>query len=137
MADRSLSDLDPAFQPVAQQFLDACNAAIAPSSVRPIVTWRDAADQNAAEECGLSKAGAGESPHNCVDANGNPAARALDFGVFAPDGTYVTRGEDDRYAQCGTIAVGLGLVYGGNWTPETDGCDPDADHVEIAAWRSA
>jgi hypothetical protein len=137
MTDRNLSDLDPAFQSVAQQFIDQCNTAIAPSSMRPIVTWRDAADQNEAEACGLSKAGAGQSPHNCVDANGNPASRALDFGVFAPNGSYVTNGTDSRYAQCGAIAVGLGLVYGGDWTVATDGCGPDADHIEVKDWRTA
>ena len=44
-----------------------------------------------AEACGPSKAGAGQSPYNYVDANGNPASRAMDFGVFDPDGTYITR----------------------------------------------
>ncbi len=132
LSDRNLGDLNPRFQPIAQQFLDRCNAALAPSSVRPIVTWRDAADQNQAEACGLSKAGAGASPHNCVDANGNPASLAMDFSVFAPDGAYITRGQDARYEQAGKIAVELELVYGGNWTIESDGCDPDWDHVEMA-----
>jgi hypothetical protein len=131
-----MADLDLAFRPVAQQFLEQCNAAIAPSSVRPIVTWRDAVDQNAAEECGLSKARAGQSPHNCTLSDGTPAARALDFGVFAPDGTYITRGEDARYDQCGQIAMSLGLVWGGNWSLETDGCEPDFDHVEVANWKT-
>src|SRR5277367_5582379 len=137
MADRNLSDLAPTFLPIAQQFLDQCNAALAPSSVRAIVTWRDAADQNAAEACGLSKAGAGQSPHNCTLADGTPAARALDFGVFGSDGTYITRGEDVRYEQAGQIAVSLGMVWGGNWTVETDGCGPDFDHVEQANWKNA
>jgi hypothetical protein len=114
-----------------------CNLALAPSSMRIIVTFRSGADQEAAKAAGLSKAGAGSSPHNYTDADGNPSARAADFAVFAPDGTYITRGEDARYEQYGTIAVGLGMVWGGNWTVEADGCGPDADHVETPARLTA
>jgi hypothetical protein len=137
MADRALTDLDPLFRPIAQQILDESNAQIAPSTVRPIVTWRDAADQEAAKCEGESKAGPGESPHNCVDANGNPAARAFDFGVFAPDGTYITNGTDSRYAQVGQIAVAFQQVWGGDWTMATDDCGPDYDHIEMADWKTA
>jgi hypothetical protein len=113
------------------------NLALAPSSMKIIVTYCSSGDQAAAQAAGLSKAGPGASPHNCVDADGNPAARAVDFAVFDPSGNYITRGEDARYAQCGAIAVGLGMVWGGNWTPETDGCAADFDHCEMVDWKSA
>jgi hypothetical protein len=141
LSDRNLSDLDAAFRPVAQQILDQANAQLAPSTVRPIVTWRDAADQEAAKCKGASKAGPGQSPHDCVDAQGNPAARAFDFGVFTAGGKYVTNGADSRYAQVGQIAIDLAggdpSVWGGSWSLETDGVEPDYDHIQMQHWRTA
>jgi hypothetical protein len=143
LTSSAMNDLDPAFQPVVQAIADSCNTQLAPSSMRVTVTWRSGADQEAAQAAGLSKAGPGQSPHNCVLADGTPTARAFDFAVFAPDGTYITRGADARYAQCGTIAKAVGqaqgvpVIWGGDWTPETDGCGPDYDHVEVADWKTA
>ena len=57
----------------------------------------------------------------------------MDFGVFAPDGTYITRGQDARYEQAGQIGVDLGCVWGLN---ARDGwCEPDADHIEEGNWK--
>jgi hypothetical protein len=137
MTDRNLSDLDPALQPIAAQVIAAGNTAIAPSKVAIIVTWRSSADQQAAKANGLSRAGAGQSPHNWTLADGTPAARAFDFAVFDENGTYVTDGTDPRYAAVGKIAVAADLVWGGNWTVEKDGCGPDSDHCELAAWKTA
>jgi hypothetical protein len=61
MADSNLSDLDPAFQPIAVQIMDDCNAAIAPSKARIIITWRSAQDQQAAKAPGASQAGPGQT----------------------------------------------------------------------------
>lgn len=142
MNDRSALDLDPSLQPTAQAFLDRVNAAIAPSKCILIVTWRDAADQNAAKCEGLSKAGAGQSPHDCVDANGNPASRAFDFGILDAQGNYVSDGMDVRYQTAGSIALSFKdeagnqiLEWGGSWRLATDGCNPDFDHIELANWR--
>jgi hypothetical protein len=136
LTSNSIADLDPGFQQVVEQFVAKCNLALAPSSMKITVTYRSSADQAAVQAAGLSKAGPGASPHNCTDADGNPAARAVDFAVFDTSGNYVTRGDDVRYAQCGAVAVGLGMIWGGNWTRETDGCGPDPDHVEMASWRT-
>jgi hypothetical protein len=57
--------------------------------------------------------------------------------VFDEEGAYVQDGRDSRYSAIGLIAVKLGQVWGGSWTPETDACEPDFDHVEMADWRSA
>lgn len=126
MTDR-LTDLEPAMQIIARDFLVECKAI--PINVEIIVTWRDPQDQEHAKECGLSNAGPGQSPHNCV-IDGNPASRAFDFAVFENNGTYVTNGEDPRYAQAACIGKGLGLAWGGDWT------HPDWDHLEINNWRT-
>lgn len=135
MAD--INQIDPAFRPLVSRWLFA--VAAAGLYARITVTYRDAADQNQVEAEGLSNAGAGQSPHNCVDADGNPASRAIDFAIFK-DGTfsdYITNGSDPRYAQAGQIAIGLGMWWGGSWTKAVDGCGPDYDHIEMANWQTA
>jgi hypothetical protein len=137
LTSNSLADLDPAFQPMVEAWITRCNAALAPSSMRVTVTYRSGADQDAAKAAGLSKAAAGASPHNCTMPDGSPGARAVDFGVFGPDGSYVTDGSDPRYAQCGWIAVDMNMFWGGNWTLAVDNCEPDADHIQMINWRTA
>ena len=128
MTDRAITDLCPALQAIYAQWLENCKAA--GLQVGAIVTWRSAADQNKAKECGLSNAAAGQSPHNCCDADGNPAARAFDFGVFE-GAVYITDGEDARYGQAAQIAKDLGLVWGGDWISLKD-----YDHLELANWKT-
>jgi hypothetical protein len=135
MTDRNLNDLVAELKDKANLFVTQADAAISPSYVRIIVTWRSADDQAVAKAQGLSKAGPDESPHNCCLADGTPASRAFDFGVFSPDNSYVTDGKDPRYVQCGAIVESLGLVWGGSWTPAKDGCEPDDDHCELSDWR--
>lgn len=130
LSSNSLDDLDAEFQPVARLFLDRCNAALTPSVVRPLVTFRSSVDQDAAKAAGLSKAGAGASPHNCCLPDGSPASRALDFGIIDPGGVYIKDGTDLRYTRCGLIAEGLGAVWGGRWQ------HPDYDHIQMTAWKS-
>lgn len=115
----------------AQQFLDQANAAIAPSTVAITVNWRSSAEQAVAKANGLSNAGPDESPHNCCMADGTPAAKAFDWAVFNPDGSYVTDGKDPRYSACGAIVQGLGLTWGGSWI------HPDFDHAEMIDWRDS
>jgi peptidoglycan LD-endopeptidase CwlK len=124
MTDRNLADLDPQLQPAARETIDHANAALAPSSVEITTTWRNSAAQQAAKVAGLSNAGAGASPHNCCLADGTPAARAFDFSVFNPDGSYVEDGSDPRYRTVGEIGKSLGLAWGGDWTLDHDHCEP-------------
>lgn len=135
MADRNTVDLDPEFLPKVNELLELANslgaAAEPPWCVKVIVTWRDAEDQVKAHECGLSAAGAGQSPHNCTTPSGLPASRAIDFGVFEANGVYVTKGLDPRYQRVGSMAEGIGLVWGGCWL------HPDYDHVELPNWKTA
>lgn len=129
MTDRNIADLCPAMQTLYAQWLAACTAA--GLNVKAIVTWRSPADQNAAHEAGLSNAVAGQSPHGCCDADGNPASLAWDFGVFSTDGSYVTDGTDPRYAEAGAIGKQLGLVWGGDFHSIFD-----PDHLELADWKN-
>ena len=132
MADAQINDLAPVLQKIYAQWLQAC--ATFDFKARAIVTYRDAVSQNAAAAAGRSKATAGNSPHNVEDSQGNPASLAFDFGVF-DEGTYVMNGQDPRYAQLGALGKSLGLEWGGDWTLEKDGCEPDYDHLQIPHWR--
>ena len=126
MADRNVSDLCPELQGLLPVFI--ANCADDGITVRAIVTWRSATDQNDAKLAGLSNAAAGQSPHNHINAQGLPCSLAFDFGVF-DQGAYVQNGQDARYSKAGAIAKGMGLVWGGDFT------HPDYDHIELANWR--
>lgn len=126
MTDRNVLDCCPELQTLIPQFIEKC--ASCGITVRPIVTWRSATDQNDAKLKGLSNASAGQSPHNHTDAQGKPCSLAFDFGVF-DHGQYVSDGLDSRYAQAGAVAKGLGLAWGGDWH------HPDWDHVEDFAQK--
>lgn len=132
MADNSIKDCCPELKIIIPQFM--IRSSSAGIQLRPIVTWRGAADQNAAAAAGASKATAGHSPHNFVDDQGRPCSLAFDFGIF-DRGFYVKDGTDPRYAQAGAIGKGLGLAWGGDWTLEHDGCAPDYDHLQLPNWR--
>jgi hypothetical protein len=129
MSDRNLNDLVSELRDKALTFLADANAALAPSTVKITTTWRSDGEQQVAHDTGLSNAEPGQSPHECCLADGTPAARAFDWSVFNPDGSYVTDGIDPRYAKCGAIVEALGLVWGIHF-PE-----PDFDHAELPDWR--
>lgn len=132
MSDRDPSHLCPELQAIWPKFVEKC--ASAGIVVFLTATWRLPADQNAAAAGGASKATAGHSPHNHVDADGNPCSLAFDFGV-KKQGIYVKDGTDPYYAHAGAIGKGLGLSYGGDWTLKADGCKPDWDHLQMPNWR--
>lgn len=127
MTDANLNDLCPELQTIAVKCLnDYVSAFPDRRAAKIIVTWRSAADQQAAYDAGLSNCKPGEGKHNCT-VDGKPASRAFDFAVFDEDGNYITDGTDDYYADFGVIAVKNGLVWGGNWTGWKD-----YDHCELA-----
>jgi len=128
MSDRAINDLCQPLQSIYTQWLTSCKAV--GLNVAAIVTWRSGSDQNTDAAKGLSNAKAGQSPHNCCNADGTPASRAFDFGVFETNGHYVTNGEDPRYKQAAEIGKTLGLIWGGDW-PDFK----DFDHLELANWR--
>lgn len=128
MTDRDIADLCPDLQLIYQSWLDKCHAH--GLKAKAIVTWRCAADQDAAKAKGLSNASAGQSPHNCTNPAGEPFSKAFDFAVFDDGAHYITDGADDRYKQAGEIGEQLGLVWGGRWNK------PDFDHLELPNWRT-
>lgn len=127
MTDSNLDHLDPILKPLAERFLVLANAQF---KTKITVTYRSSADQDKAHLAGLSNAIAGQSPHNCVAPDGNPASKAFDFAIFTPDGKYITDGKDSRYADAGQIIRELGLDWGGTWH------HPDYDHAEMKNWRN-
>lgn len=128
MTSRDINDLCPELQTIYREWQMQC--AHAGIGARAIVTWRSSADQDKAKADGLSNAGAGKSPHNCCDVDGDPASKAFDFGVFEQNGDYVTNGSDPRYARAGTIGKDLGLVWGGDFKSFHD-----PDHLEMPNWK--
>lgn len=127
MTDADINDLCSDLQAIYGQWLVRCHAV--GLKVKAIVTWRSSQDQDIAKANGLSNANAGESPHNCMGANG-PASKAFDFACFGDNAHYITDGTDDRYTQAGEIGEDLGLVWGGRWHK------PDYDHLELKAWKT-
>lgn len=73
----------------------------------------------------VTKAKAGDSPHNCVK-DGKPNAMAFDFAIRLPDGSLDW---DTNHLWIKAINVGqaLGLQSGVKWK--------DAAHMELVGWR--
>lgn len=132
MADSSINDCCPELQIIIPSFTQKCF--LVGINTKITITWRGAADQNAAAAAGASKATAGHSPHNFVDLQGRPCALAFDF-VILRNGQPVWDGGDPDYARAGAIGKGLGLAWGGDWTLKHDGCEPDYDHLQLPNWR--
>jgi peptidoglycan LD-endopeptidase CwlK len=138
MSDRSILDLDPVLQPLAQQFFDRC-AAVGLQAII-IQTYRSVEEQDADYQQGRSAPGpiitdaqGGSSPHNCVDANGNPAARAFDFALYAPGGHSLDWvASDTQWKTAIEIVESLGLVSGSTFPGKL--CDND--HAELSYWRT-
>lgn len=110
-----LEDLHPLFRLIAQRIIDQTNDQIAPSTIRPAVTFRTMSDQATAKAAGLSK----------VNLGWHQFGLALDVAVISESGAYITNGEDPRYRVFGDVAKANGCVWGGDWTK------PDWDHCEL------
>jgi peptidoglycan LD-endopeptidase CwlK len=136
MTDRSLTDLDPSLQPLAQQFIDACKAV----NIRVGLsnTYRSSAEQDADYAQGRSVPGkiitnaqGGESPHNCTLADGTPAAKAFDFYILDTDDNQCDwNPEDAQWRQAIAIGQNLGLVSGSTFNIK------DNDHFELTNWKA-
>jgi len=127
MASRNLSDLSPEMQRIAGQFLTECHAE--KLDIVIICTHRPATEQQKAFDCGASKCKPGQSAHNCLNANGIPAAEAFDVGVIR-NGKYVGNGSDPDYLRAGAIGEKLGLVWAGRWKKMKE-----TAHFQNANWR--
>lgn len=140
MASRDIKDLDPAFQEKAQQFLDLCNKhpviSAAGATTFLTCTYRSDAEQNADYAQGRTTPGkiitnaiAGQSSHNCVDANGHPSARGFDFAIKKADGSLDWAASDNLWQTALAIGKSLGLVEGACWHMH------DNPHLEELNWR--
>lgn len=142
MASRDIKDLDPALQPLAEQFIAVCNAHPVFQAMGATVfltqTYRSSMEQNNDYAQGRTEPGhiitdarGGQSAHNCCDALGNPDARAFDFGVKKPDGTCDWNPQDDLWQRAISIGKSLGLVSGSDFHSIKD-----YPHFQLAGWES-
>ena len=111
MSDDLISDLHPAFQPLARTWLERGQELY---HCRITETYRTASRQ------GEVKA-AGASP---LSISWHCYGLAFDFAVITEGGLYVGDGTDSRYTFLGNLAKGLDCIWGGDWT------HPDFDHIE-------
>jgi peptidoglycan L-alanyl-D-glutamate endopeptidase CwlK len=137
MSDRDLSDLNPSLQPLCRSFLDQCS--LAGINVFITQTYRNEADQNADYAQGrttpghiITNAQYGQSPHNCVDADGNPTAKAFDFAIKSPTGELDWDATDAAWTKAIQIGESLGLVSGSTWRCSLK----DYPHFELPNWNS-
>ncbi len=140
------TDLDPAFRARVERVVTALER----RGFTPHVgtTWRDPRVQDALFALGRStKAAGGQSCHNVVDADGRPAARAIDLWN-APMGLDLLLGTVERLAAeapflhaLGVEAKREGLRWGGDWHGRPSAWDAyglgwDPAHVEMGRCRS-
>lgn len=137
MNDRDPAHLDPVLKVKWQQFHDAC--AEKGYRVGLSQTFRSADQQDIDYAQGrttpghiITNARGGQSPHNCILADGTPAARAFDFYILNPDGKSCDWDATDP-AWKAVIAIGqsLGLISGSTWVTIKDN-----DHFELPNWRN-
>lgn len=106
-----------------------------------IEAWRSGEDQDVMYENDLSHARAGESPHNCVDEDGEPESRGVDLTPYPS-------GYKDGQAMlllAGHIIstadrLGYDVTNGSDW--DRDGMVIDTNfkdfwHFEMTHWRTA
>jgi peptidoglycan LD-endopeptidase CwlK len=141
MADRNPLDLDPALQPLCQKFIEACGAVGIKVGVDQ--TYRSKSEQDADYAEGrdangnvvdpdkiITCAKGGESPHNCVDDDGKPAARAFDFFIYASDDTTLDwDDEDPSWQKAIRIGEAIGLISGSKFPMR------DYAHMELPNWK--
>lgn len=140
MASRLITDLDPSLQPLAQKFLDACNAdpvfTDAEAAVLIDGTYRSNEEQHADFLQGRQTPGniitdldAGSSAHNATLADGTPAAMAFDFAIQLSDRQLDWSPSDPLWQRAIAIGIGLGLVSGSQWKTLKD-----FPHLQMAGW---
>lgn len=134
MSDRDLSDLDPALQTLAQKFLDQCQTEGIDAFITE--TYRSEEEQNADYAQGrttpgkiITNARYGESPHNCVDASGNPAAKAFDFAIKDATGVLDWDASDPEWRAA--IKIGEEEMDSGSefHSPK------DSPHLQLRNWK--
>lgn len=131
MASKRLEDLHPDLEPLCREFLAQC--AHAGLNVKILMTHRTPEEQNNLYAQGRTAPGRivtslkGSQSKHCFMLDGQPAAKAFDFGVFDNSGRYISDGAHPRYTEAGEIGEGLGLKWGGRWKRPFD-----PSHLELA-----
>lgn len=130
MANRRIEDLHPNLIPLCEQFLENCLERNL--NIRVIFTYRMPVEQDVLYNKGRTRPGSivtnlrGNQSKHCFTIEGQPAAKAFDFGVFENDGSYQGNGKDIRYVRAGIIGEQLGLRWGGRWKSPFD-----PSHLEL------
>jgi peptidoglycan L-alanyl-D-glutamate endopeptidase CwlK len=131
MTSRDIADLCPALQHLCQQFIAQCQAAGIKVGID--CTYRSNAEQDIDYARGrtspgaiITNARAGQSPHNCTESDGTPAARAFDIYVLNADGTCNWNIASPIWHRVGEIGAALGLTWGGGFHSL-----PDYPHFQI------
>lgn len=119
LMSRDINDLHPDLQQPCMDFFDRCKDADLKAFM--VFTWRSPVEQDRLYEQGRTEPGPivtnlkGDQSFHCFMLNGEPAAKAFDFGLEDENDKYITDGSDARYAQAGAIGENLGLTWGGDW----------------------
>jgi peptidoglycan LD-endopeptidase CwlK len=138
MTDTNLDDLDDELNSLCQKWLAACQGAGLKVGISQ--TYRSSAEQDADYAKGrtapgdiITNARGGESPHNCVDENGDPASCAFDFFIYANDGSGKLdwNAADPQWQKAIAIGESLGLVSGSTFHSIKDN-----PHFELKGWNS-
>ena len=77
----------------------------------------------------VTKAQAGQSPHGCLDKDGNPASKAYDFAIRLQEGSLDWNAKDPLWRRAIAIGQGLGLESGGSWG--------DNPHFQLPRWKES
>lgn len=135
MPSRSIEDLHPDMQPLAHQFIDNCRSQGIDAFLT--CTYRSGEEQDADYAKGRTEPGrivtnarAGQSPHNCTNENGSPAAKAFDFAIRDPDGKVDWKPHDADWQAAIRVGKALGMVSGGDWKSIKDW-----PHFELKNWK--
>jgi peptidoglycan L-alanyl-D-glutamate endopeptidase CwlK len=136
MPSRNIADLDPRLQPLCREFLSLCQSKGVDAFITQ--TYRSDIEQDAAYAQGrtapgkiVTNARGGESPHNCVDVTGNPAARAFDFAIKLPEGNLDWDASDKAWQTALATGIQLGLISGTSFKTLKDN-----PHMEMADWKN-
>lgn len=139
MPSRQITDLCDELQPLACQFISIGNGdqlfKNAGAELFLTCTYRSGAEQNALYAQGRTKKGqivtkarAGQSPHNCLDKAGNPAAKAFDFAIRLPTGKLDWDATSPLWRRAIAIGQALGLESGQGWG--------DRPHFQLPDWKN-
>lgn len=139
MPSRLISDLCEELQPLAVQLITRCNGdqtfKVAKAEAFISCTYRSNEEQDALYAQGrtapgkiVTKAKAGQSAHNCTEAN-RPAARAFDIALRYRDSpNLIWDAASPLWRRAVAIGQELGLESGASWG--------DMPHFQLKNWRS-